>query len=76
MAIFSVRSHSEPPDLGREQVLAIFKAAGDAELRRHVPELQTDGCGHIGFLCCGQTMTHEDWWIHTNNWLKHSTNKR
>ena len=73
MSIFSARTAPPEDELSREQVLAILKAAGDAELRRHEPELQTDGCGNIGFLCCGQTMTLDAWWVHINNWLKQAT---
>ena len=63
-------------DLSREQVIAIYRDAGDAELRRHIPILQTDGKGFIGFLCgCGQTYSHDAWWIHLNNRLKYATKR-
>ena len=75
MSIIGPRKPEPPPDLSREQVLAIYRAAGDSELRRHIPELQTDGRGNIGFLCCGQTMTKDQWWLHLNNWLKHATKR-
>ena len=82
MTIFSGRTQPEPSnppspaedELTREQVLAIFRAAGDVELRRHIPILQTDGRGFIGFLCgCGRTMNHDYWWTHINAVLKRST---
>lgn len=73
MALFSVRTPEPADELSREQVLSILKAAGDAELRRHIPELKTDGCGSIGFICCGRSFTRDEWWTHVNNWLKQST---
>jgi hypothetical protein len=67
----------EPPDLSRAQVIDIYKQAGDAELRRHTPILQTDGKGFIGFLCgCGQTYSHDAWWKHISQRLAYSTSKR
>ncbi len=63
-------------DLSREQVIDIYKQAGDAELRRHIPLLQTDGKGFIGFLCgCGQTFSHDAWWVHINGKLKYASRR-
>lgn len=82
MAIFSGRTQPDPSsrpsisddyELSKDQVLAIFKAAGDAELRRHIPEMQTDGRGHIGFICCGRTRTHDEWMVHTKSALTRAT---
>jgi hypothetical protein len=67
----------DPPDLSRQQVIDIYKQAGDAELRRHIPLLQTDGRGFVGFLCgCGQTYSHDAWWKHISQRLTYSTSKR
>ena len=66
---------SPDPDLSREQVLDIYKQIGDQELRRHVPILQTDGKGYIAFLCCGQGMSHDRWWIHVTNALKRASKR-
>lgn len=63
-----------PPDLSREQVVSIFREAGDAELRKHIPLMQTDGKGFIGFLCgCGRTMNHDSWWQHVQTNLRAAT---
>jgi hypothetical protein len=65
-----------PPDLSREQVIDIYKQAGDAELRRHIPIMQTDGKGFIGFLCgCGSTYSHDAWWLHLQTRLKRATKR-
>ena len=69
-------AESSGHDLSREQVITIYRDAGDAELRRHIPLLQTDGKGFIGFLCgCGQTYSHDAWWVHVNAKLKHATKR-
>ena len=63
-------------ELSRAQVIAIYRDAGDAELRRHIPLLQTDGKGFIGFLCgCGQTYSHDAWWVHVQNRVKYVTKR-
>ena len=67
----------EPPDLSRQQVIDIYKQAGDAELRRHIPLMQTDGKGFIGFLCgCGQTYSHDAWWLHIQTRVNRAQTKR
>jgi hypothetical protein len=60
-----------PPDLDREQVLAIFRQRDNEALKRHTAICGTDGAGTYYVLCgCELTFSLEDWSLHLRAVIK------
>jgi hypothetical protein len=70
----------EPPDLSREQVIAIYRDAETDALKRHTALVGSDGAGTLYVICgCELQFNIASWEEHLKavvRWVRESKRKR